>query len=408
MQQTGTVFHILRGILILLVFLSVFGWLVFRSMKRSEDPVKLLFKWIVTFFVIVAAVWLSRGPVSLVLIPIALIISAVIVVLWGSSIGALCAKPFTSLYDGGDSEIEPRPYYSIAESKRKQGLYTEAVAHIRSQLDRFPTDFQGQMMLAEILAENMNDMQGTDLTIRRICEQPCHAKRNIAYALNSLADWQLKYSKDRESARAALQEVVDRFPESEMAILAAQRIAHLEGVNLLEPHMRERIHVPEGIKNLGLLMGTSHFVPKETDPEKQAEEYVEHLEKFPMDREAREKLAIIYADHFERLDIAEDQLNQLIELPNQPVKDVARWINLLADLQIRHGAGYETACATLERIIEKFPNHPVAELARNRLDIVRLEVKGKVQGTTVKMGEYEQRLGLKHSSGMPQPRPIKW
>ena len=43
-----------------------------------------------------------------------------------------------------------------------------------------------------------------------------------------------------------------------------------------------------------------------------------------------------------RLDLASDQLEQMISLPNQPGRLVVRWLNLLADLQVRSGADYET------------------------------------------------------------------
>src|SRR5690348_18087515 len=55
-----------------------------------------------------------------------------------------------------------------------------------------------------------------------------------------------------------------------------------------------------------------------------------HLEQHPLDTEAREKLAVIYADHYHRLDMATDELEQLIQQPNQPSRLVVRWLNLLA------------------------------------------------------------------------------
>ena len=89
--------------------------------------------------------------------------------------------------------------------------------------------------------------------------------------------------------------------------------------------------VPEGIKNIGLLKSSEHLRPAEMDPEQLAAVYVKHLEQHPLDTEVREKLAVIYANHYKRLDLATLELNQLIEEPNQPVKRVAHWLNLLAD-----------------------------------------------------------------------------
>ena len=107
------------------------------------------------------------------------------------------------------------------------------------------------------------------------------------------------------------------------------------------------------------------------------QQYVKHLEQHPLDTEAREKLAIIYADHYERLDLAADQLEQLIAHPYQPAKNVVHWLNLLADLQMRHSGNYETVRQTVQRIIELYPDTAAAQAARNRVDYLKLELKGK-------------------------------
>ena len=117
-----------------------------------------------------------------------------------------------------------------------------------------------------------------------------------------------------------------------------------------------------------------------------------------LDTEAREKLAIIYARHYKRLDLAELELTQLIEQPNQPTKHVAHWLNLLADLQIHGGADYETVRETLEKIVERFPGLPVANLAQSRQGRLKLELKGQKETPGVKLGVYEQNIGLKYGS----------
>jgi len=125
---------------------------------------------------------------------------------------------------------------------------------------------------------------------------------------------------------------------------------------------------------------------------------VRHLEAHPLDTEARENLAVIYADHFDRLDLAADQLDQLIALPNQPGKRVVGWLNLLADLQIRHGADHETVRQTLARIGELFPDSVAAHAAARRLVHLKLELKAREKTGTVRLGTYEQDIGLKGGS----------
>ena len=223
----------------------------------------------------------------------------VLTIIWRHNIADLIAKPFTSLYDGGSEEPIPKPAYSIAQSKQKKGKYLEAIAEIRQQLDRFPTDVEGQLLLAQIQAEDLKDLPAAELTIERFCAQPGHAPQNIVFALYSLADWHLKIAQDREAAQRDLEKIIELFPESEFALGAAHRIAHLGSAEmLLAPHERKKFIVAEGVQNLGLLRDRDHLKPAEPDPEQVAAECVKHLEQHPQDTEAREKLAVIYADHY--------------------------------------------------------------------------------------------------------------
>jgi hypothetical protein len=123
---------------------------------------------------------------------------------------------------------------------------------------------------------------------------------------------------------------------------------------------------------------------------------VKHLEEFPMDFEVREKLASAYADQYQRLDLAADQLEQMIATPGQPARKITHWLNQLADLQVRHGAELATVQQTLERIVNQDPNSPAAQMARTRLGQLKLEIKGREKTLGLKMGTYEQNVGLKH------------
>jgi hypothetical protein len=139
--------------------------------------------------------------------------------------------------------------------------------------------------------------------------------------------------------------------------------------------------------------------PVEAGGEELAAKYVKHLVEFPHDTEVREKLAQLYAEHYQRLDLAQGQLEQLIQYPNQPMKQVIRWLNLLADLQVKHGASYDAARATLQRIIDLYPEAASANVAQNRIERLRLEFKGQEKSQAVTLGSYENDLGLK--GGLP-------
>jgi len=116
----------------------------------------------------------------------------------------------------------------------------------------------------------------------------------------------------------------------------------------------------------------------------------------------REKLALIYARDFQRLDLATMELAQLINEPKYKPKQVAHWLNLLANLQIELGADMATVRETLQKIVDGFPDLPVAELAQRRLARLENEFRGRQKSSNVKLGVYEQNLGLKY--GGPRKR----
>jgi tetratricopeptide (TPR) repeat protein len=402
----GHTAYIVRVILTWIVLVGVAIWLMVRVYKKSEEPAHLIIKWVLSAIVLgfmlrVVMPMVAQGGYGAAFggIPLTAASGLVLAIIWRRSIAMMVANPIGSLYDGGSQQIEPKPLYSAAQTHRKRGRYPEAIAEIRAQLVKFPDDFDGQLMLAEIQAENMNDLPGAETTIQRLCNQPGHPPRSIAYALNSLADWHLKLTQDREAARQDLEKIIELLPESEMSALAAQRIAHLaQTEHLLAPHDRRKIAVTPGVEDIGLLMAERHPKAPEIDPVKQAADYVKHLEEHPLDTEAREKLAVIYADHFGRLEMAADQLEQLIAHPGQPAKRVVHWLNLLADLQVKHSANYETVRPTLQRIVDLFPNSAAATTAASRIAHLKLELKGKDKSQDVKLGSYEQDIGLKRGS----------
>jgi hypothetical protein len=75
-----------------------------------------------------------------------------------------------------------------------------------------------------------------------------------------------------------------------------------------------------------------------------------------------------------------------------------RWLNLMADLQIQENADLEPVRATLQRIVDLYPDVAAATTARRRIETVRLELKSKEKNKQVQMGVYEQNIGLKHKA----------
>lgn len=389
--------------MVALGLLAFLGWLMVRSLKRAYDPARLIFKWAISAAVLVAVfafTWKVRDSTLAVLAPVAALVAGVIFsILWAPHLGALFAKPLTSLYDGGDQEPEPQPFYSIALAKRKKGQAREAVAEVRQQLERFPTDVTGQLLLAEMLVQDLNDLAGAELAIERLVTQPGHSPAEIASALTQLADWQLQYGQDTDAARNTLERIIGLFPDTPLALRATERIAHLRGTaeKIRASAAPQTIPLRPGVQSLGLRDDSAALAPAEPDPAELAAAYVRQLEQHPLDSETREKLALIYADHYQRLDLAADQLEQLIQQPNQSPRQVSRWLNLLADLQIKHAQDFESARATLHRVIALFPRSAWAETAQQRLAHLKLELRGQQRASAVKLGTYEQSLGVKQA-----------
>lgn len=396
-------FDFIVGLAGLLIAVAVVGTGVVYMLRKSVDPGKLLGKLLFTVPFVGGCLWLAAllsvaGPFVIVLMAV------VLSFMWTPHIGEWLSSPLTGLFDGGNEPPDRKPLYSIAMTKRNRGKPREAVEEIRRQLEQFPNDFEGVMLLARIQAEDLADLSGAEVTLQHFCDWPAAPNRHVAAAYTQLADWHLKLAADASAARTALQNILTRYPDTELALQAEQRIAHLSEAEqmILAQHDRQDVVLNEGVKNVGLLDSTDFLKPKEVDPGKLAGAYVKHLQEHPHDTEVREKLALLYGRDFQRLDLATMELNQLIAEPKHPAKQVAHWLNLLATLQMELGADLATVRATLELIAERFPDLPVANLAQNRLARLENEFKGLQQGKKVKLGVYEQNIGLKY--GAPRKR----
>jgi len=399
MSQTA---YTILNVILSLLGLAFLIWLSVRTLRRSGDPWKLIWKWVFTLPFIAACLFYARfmGPFG----PFLIVFMAIVMsYMWTSHISEMLFSPLTNLFDGGHEEPEKKPYYSAVMGKRNKGRPLEALVAVREQLAKFPHDFEGVLLLAHIQAEDLNDLPGAEITLNNFCNSANAPQRQVVAALTLLADWHLKKAADVDAARAALQKIVERFPDTEVALRAEHRLAHLgeTGRIILEHHDRQAMAVPAGVQNLGLLDSTEFLQPKEIEPGKMAAIHVKHLEQHPHDSEVREKLAMIYARDFKRLDLATIELEQLIGEKRHSSKQIAHWLNLLATFQVELGAEVAAVTATLERIVEMFPDLPAAEVAQRRLARINLEFHGKKEKTpNVKLGVYEQNIGLKY--GLPR------
>jgi tetratricopeptide (TPR) repeat protein len=373
-------------------------WALWKTIKHSEDPARVAFKWLVTgvvFLLLGGVAARTQGPMAVSLPVVASIFGVFLGILWAPHIGAMIAKPFTSIYDGGGGAVEVRPFYSIARAKQKRGNYPEAIAAIQEQLQRFPEDYEGWMFLAEIYARDLKNNEEAQNCVREILSHSDHAPKNIAFTLNCSADWHLELASDRDAASQALERIVLMFPETEFSHSAEQRIAHLTSSKMLsEQRERPRLALTRHDEYIGLQGKVADPRPIEEDHGSRAARLVAQLEVHPGDVEAREQLASIYAEEYHRLDMAKNEVEQLISSTGAGAKEVARWLNMLADFQAR-GGDRAAAEESLRRIIQSHPESAAAAKAEMRIAYLETEIRANSKSQALKLGSYEENIGLK-------------
>jgi tetratricopeptide (TPR) repeat protein len=380
------------------IVVPVLAFLAFRTCRRSDNRAGLVVKWIIS----VLLVWIIRVIIHIPspLAPLFVLFPAVFLgLLWVPSFGNMLVGPLTGIIDGGNEEVEAKPFYFLAEGKLRKGLYQGAMAEVRKQLEMFPGDYEGYVKLASIQMENLKDLPAAQATLNEFLELPDRASKDVVGVLYLLADWELQYGRDAQAATRTLQRIVRLYPGTPFAHAAEQRIAHLGSADETRRVRHEgKFTVGPGEQDIGLRKaGTPVSTP--ADPHERAAEFVRQLELHPSDTEAREKLAVLYAEEFQRLDLAAEQLEQLIALPVEPPKHVARWLNLLATLHIRHAYNLEAAESALHRIMERFPGGALAGVAASRLATLQSELKASQRTPAKTLGTYEKNIGLKQANG---------
>jgi tetratricopeptide (TPR) repeat protein len=263
------------------------------------------------------------------------------------------------------------------------------------------------MKLAALQAEDLRDLPAAKATLDQLLQQSGLPPKQAVAALQTLADWQMQLGRDPAAARESFQRIVQMFPNSAFSHNAEQRLAHLDGVTQTREFREHAVFkVPSGERDLGLRQTAPLPESVPDDPEALAAEYVRQLEKYPADTETREKLALLYAEQFARLDLAVGQLEQLVALPNESAKHIARWLGLLATLHIRYGNDMVAAEHALRRVIARFPKSADAGKAVARLAALQGVWKAAATAASGKaLGVYDKDLGLKSAS--PSPWKLK-
>ena len=384
----------------LLIAAAMLLGLIWWSLARSDEPAWLIVRWIITFMM-VGGMWkigyplLTQGQMGV--IAGILIIAACAIVIgitWAKSWTGIALSPLTDAFDGGNQEVEAAAIYSAAETKRKRGLFQEAITEIHKQLEKFPNDFNGLMLLAQIQGDHLQDLSAAQQTVNLIADVHRDTPSHASGALVAMADMYLKVGQVEE-ARKNLEQIIDSFPNTSFSQLAAQRIAHLQKTQqTIDERHRAIVLQSHYAKDVGLQKTSDVPTDRADDPAVLAAEYVAHLQQHPLDVETRQRLAALYAERFQRIELAQMEYEQLIAQPNQSPKQIAQHLNALADWQVKLGHG-DAARETIKRIIEMFPKTALSDAAETRLARLGNELRGQQKSqATVKLGSYKKDLGL--------------
>ena len=116
--------ELVRNILFYGIVSLVLGSVVVVTTIKAEDPALMAFRWVLTVIVLVF-MFLKALP-SVMTAPIAglqmvLLCGVVMAVTWRRALASIVANPIGNLFDGGNVPPEPRPAYSVAQARQKQG-----------------------------------------------------------------------------------------------------------------------------------------------------------------------------------------------------------------------------------------------------------------------------------------------
>lgn len=344
---------------------------VIQILRGSEEPWKLVLKAIASVFIIGLYFKLrGAGPFGM-LFSIAAF--TVLAFLWWGEIGELLGGFLTAGFSGGSQQVDKTALLSRVESLRKTSRFEEALDEAQKQLKRFKNDFDCYMLIASIHAEDMDNLPVAASLLEGVLETHKKLERKqIVYALNTLADWHLKFGRDPDAARACLERIIERFPDSRAAQSSRTRIAHLTDRASLEAADQPKPGkvMPKFERDLGL-KGKKPELVKKTDPNELTDQYLAQLAEHPEDWDTREKLAAHYIEHYQNVACAVAEIETLIKSRLATKEDRCRWLHMIADWQARVAGDVPSARAALQTIMQKYPGTAHATRAEQAMQYLQ-------------------------------------
>ena len=308
---------------------------------------------------------------------IAMILPALLVVIFGGwsllgLAGIILLTPMAGYGAGVLHTKQMPPMYARAIARMKFGKYPDAEREIIRELEKREDDFDGWLMLADLYANQFNDLPEAEQSILEICDQPKTTPSQLSVALHRLADWHLQRAGDPAAARRALQMICDRLPGTHLARMAQLRISQLPATAAELRRQKSATTIP--LPALGDSIDRAPAPPESAMERHKAAEAanacVEILEQAPDNVSARERLATLFAEHLDQPDQGIQQVTLLLDMPDQPDARRAEWLGLIAAWHIRYRQDADAGREVLQRVINEFPQSPQALSARRRLQLL--------------------------------------
>ena len=111
--------------------------------------------------------------------------------------------------------------------KRKGSDPAEIIAELESQLEKHPNDWTAREELAGFYANEKQDARRAIAELEVLVTGAKAPRQDIVRWLHLIADWHSRLLKDTDSARAALDRIIERYPDTVLAERAEQAKAYL-------------------------------------------------------------------------------------------------------------------------------------------------------------------------------------
>jgi hypothetical protein len=259
------------------------------------------------------------------------------------------------------------PMYARAIARLKFGKYAEAELEIIHQLEKSEDDAEGWLMLAELYANQFNDLQEAERTVLELCENPQTNPSQLSIALQKLADWHLRLGHDPAGAQRALQLICRKLPGTHLAHMAQLRINQLPKTAEEMTQHAKPIALPHAERPQPHTLAPVEPEAVPHDSSNTASSCFAKLRQDPNDAATREKLAKLLAGPLGQPGRGVQQLLTLCALAGQSELKRAGWLALAAVWQLELMQDIEAGRASLERLIQEHPESVEAASASERL-----------------------------------------